>query len=399
MPLVIHKIASEERIRVAAAYSAIVMALIPLFNYNVLGIGVFVFLGAGLVVLSPLIQHSMLLKGPLLAYILFTIYDLFTFAWAPGHPDINQYMKIIVYVLLIVTVAYHVREMRLMLRLQIVLGIIVVIVLCFTDATMVVQTEYLTDTYRAVLRIGDVQIDPNYASILFFPLSIYCVKGIIDKNRTYYKVLSIVLLTMCVFACLRSGTRGGLLSIVIGCGFYLLRSRVRVTKRLLLILVVTIVTCLYLPNLMELLPETLQRRFTLTMVLTSGSSGRVGIWKTCIDDIGNSVLSFLFGYGKGAVITNIGVASHNFFLDQIFNGGIIALILLVSFEVSLYKKAKANSNVYVMALLLENVCMSMTVSVGANIYFWTNIVLCMILSDASENELALQELRENQLVE
>ena len=92
----------------------------------------------------------------------------------------------------------------------------------------------------------------------------------------------------------------------------------------------------------------------------------------------------MFGHGTGVTISNIGMAAHNFFLDQLYNGGIIELILLLQFELSLFVRAKSNNNSFARALLVAYLIMTMTVSVGANMYFWTGIALVVLLSGWDE---------------
>lgn len=92
----------------------------------------------------------------------------------------------------------------------------------------------------------------------------------------------------------------------------------------------------------------------------------------------------MFGHGKQATISLLGIASHNYFIDILYNGGIIGISLLIIFYVSLIKKAERNNNIYAQSLLVAYIAMSMTVSVGANMYFWTGMIVIMLISSMSE---------------
>ena len=78
------------------------------------------------------------------------------------------------------------------------------------------------------------------------------------------------------------------------------------------------------------------------------------------------------------------IASHNQFVDALYNGGVIEFLILIIFLVNLYKDASKRENLYAQALLVSYIAMSMSVSVGANMYYWTGIILIMILSKEKE---------------
>lgn len=382
--LVIHTRPDEERVRFIALYVACMMAVIPLFNLNIMGFGLFLLLGAGLVILTPFAHHNFQASRVMLFYYLFVIYDLLTFAWAPGNADVFQYLKMILFFILVTTIVFSKKEIKVVLLLQLVMGTVVAIILCTTNATMTVQGEYFTDTRRAVLRVGGQLIDPNYSAMLMFPLSVFAMRSLLSKGRVFTKMVSAVLLLLCLYACLRSGTRGGLMAILGGLLYYFLSGRTGIARKIGVSLFAAVVFITVLPALIELLPASVQRRFSIEKIIMSGGGGRADIWKACLSGAFDSILTFVFGHGKGATITNIGMAAHNFFLDQLYNGGIIELILLLQFELSLFFRAKSNNNSFARALLVAYLIMTMTVSVGANMYFWTGIALVVLLSGWDE---------------
>ena len=385
--MIIHTRPSTNRVRFSALYIAAMMALIPLFNLQVMGVGFFLLMGGGLIMLMPFTYRNLKIKQTLFLYGLFAAYDLLTFAWAPGNPDMFQYIKMIAYFLLITTVAFNAVEVKTIMLFQCIMGVVVAGILCTTTTTMMAQGEYLTDTKRAVLQVGDELIDPNYAAMLMFPAFIYATKMLLSGKKLYERAIHAVILVICLYALLRSGTRGGLLAIIAGALFYFFSGKQGMSKRIGIAIFVLIGGAILFPYIFELLPETVQRRFSIEALLRNGGSGRSDIWKACIAGVGDSLMTLLFGHGKGATMTALGVASHNFLLDQLYNGGILALVLLSMFIGTLFAKAGRNGNVYAKSLLVAYFAMMMTVSVGANMYFWTGMAFVVLLSNWNEETL------------
>ena len=86
------------------------------------------------------------------------------------------------------------------------LGIVVAFILVSTSNTMVAEGQYLTDTQRAILVVGGVQIDPNYAAMLMFPVGILACKLLVEnKIKLGFKVVAGIFFVLTFYALLRSG--------------------------------------------------------------------------------------------------------------------------------------------------------------------------------------------------
>lgn len=377
----------KTKIKIGSIYIAIMLSLIPLFNYNIGGRGLFLYLGIGLVAISVLLPHSLVVGHTYALYLLFIFYDLMTFMWAHDDSDLFQYVKLIFFMLFVIFVVYNEREIRLIWAFQIVLGIVVAFILVSTSNTMVAEGQYLTDTQRAILVVGGVQIDPNYAAMLMFPVGILACKLLVEnKIKLGFKVVAGIFFVLTFYALLRSGTRGGLIAFAIGCLFYFFKKRGSTFKKIIVAIIAVIAGVIIIPRLLLLLPDSITRRFTLSYILDNGGAGRSEYWITCLEHLWDTPLTFMFGHGKQATIELLGLASHNYFIDAIYNGGIVEFLLLVSFYISLFRRAADNENVYAESLLVTYIAMSMTVSVGSNIYFWVGMIVIMLISQLPEFE-------------
>ena len=379
-----------ERAHLSAIYLAVVMALIPLFNLNVAGRGLFLYLGAGVIFTFFTLRRYTVLFETRLFYVLFALYTLISSVWAQNFTgaELFQCVKTIFFVISISFVVFNYRELRWVYALQIVMGLTIAIILCTTSSTMAIQGEWLDDTQRSILVIGGVQIDPNYASILLVPVSVFLFRNVLSRRGSaLYTGLSIVGLIVVLFALFRSGSRGGLLAIAASMTFYYIRCRENMGRKLFLLIVGIFSVILFLPNLLSLLPSSVANRFTLSTILSTGGAGRTDLWLSLIENLFSSPFAFIFGHGYGAALDYLGIASHNYFLDILYNGGVIQLVVLVLLYWKLFKVADRNRNVFVQAILFGYITISLTVSVGNNMFFWTGIVFVMLLGERGEIEL------------
>ncbi|MFI3202177.1 MAG: hypothetical protein R3Y54_11775, partial [Eubacteriales bacterium] len=240
------------RIRFGALYVAIMLSLVPLFNVAIGGRGFFLYLGIGLVFLTPFIPHRIILNRLSIAYILFASYDLFTVLWSHNTISILDSIQVFELILLIIFIDFSDNEVRLIQYCQLILGLVIVLILSFTSTTMIAYGVYATNSYRAILNINGVQIDPNYTCMLMFPIGIYLFKNIMDSEiKSIFRILSCLLLLLVLYAYLRSGSRGGLLAIIGGCLFYFIFRKDKFVKKLVIVVVVCIILSVALPIILS----------------------------------------------------------------------------------------------------------------------------------------------------
>lgn len=386
----------DNRARISAIYLAIIMALIPLFNLNIGGRGLFLYLGVGIILTFLTIHRYTTIRGVRLLYIVFVFFDLLTILWGKdiSSGDIFQWAKTIFFVISISYAVLNTKELKCVYLFQILMGLVVAIVLCTTKDTMVIQGEWLTDTGRSILVVGGVQIDPNYTAILMIPAACFFFKKLLQrKSRLIITVASFLGLILIFFALFRSGTRGGLLAVVSSLLFYYIRDTQAGVKKIVWLFLGVAAVVIAFPALMSLLPDNIARRFTLDMMFESGGSGRIDFWKIILGNVFSSPFAFLFGHGYNAALNLLGIASHNYFIDVLYNGGLVRLILLLLLYKSMFKTAYQNGNLFVQAILVAYIVMSCSVSVGNNMFFWNGMVLVILLGEKEEIELGVKGVK------
>ncbi len=380
----------NQKIRLSAVYLAIVMALIPLFNLKVGGRGLFLYLGVGIILTFISIGRYSIISGTRLVYFLFATYTLLTILWAPdvSNAEIIQCIKTVFFVISISYAIFKRCELNWFFSFQILMGIIIAVILCTTSSTMVVQGEWLTDTERSILVIGGVQIDPNYASILMIPAAAYSFKVFMQKAYSVkYKFIAMLCLLAIIYALLRSGSRGGMIAIFACILFYYIRSKEKTSRKVLMLAISVSFVIMFIPYLMQLLPDSIANRFTITKIISSSGAERTVLWRVLLENLLSNPLAFLFGHGYNAALDYLGIASHNYFLDVLYNGGVVQFLILLIFYWKLFKTANKNKNAFVQSILFGYILMSCSVSVGNNMFFWAGIVIAILLGEGPEIEV------------
>jgi O-antigen ligase len=75
--------------------------------------------------------------------------------------------------------------------------------------------------------------------------------------------------------------------------------------------------------------------------ITEVSSGRTNIWANTIDHMTDEPLTFLTGFGWNVYDTRFVYATHNYYLDLLFNLGLIGLLAFVAILFQAVKTARA----------------------------------------------------------
>lgn len=380
------QLVEQKNIRPGALYIALTMALVPLFNYNLMGNGLFLYLGIGAILVFPFVGTLRRMYIPTVAYILFMGVDLLTFAWAPMgiQNDLFQYVKMIAYVLLIAQMEFSQKETRLIMRGQLLMSAIVALILVFSETTMVAG-EYATDSQRVILKVGQAQLDPNYTCMLLFPIAVYAMRELLTGKGMLRLLLSGGIILLVLYGCLRSGSRGGLVAISVALAYYFLRKGNQGTRKIIVFALFIIGALIAFPYFMQLLPEKVAERFNFATIAETQGSSRFSIWKAGLQHVTDSFRTLLIGHGKGAVRRyTSGMSAHNFFVDTVVGGGLLELVMLIAFLWQLFRATAKHKNLFAQTLLVGYLVMSMSVSVGANMFFWTGIVFVMLISRYDE---------------
>ena len=222
--------------------------------------------------------------------------------------------------LCITVVQYNKKELILLENVQVLLLCVLVGLTLFASGKVVDRTT---------LMIFGQTSDPNYfVGFFVFPLTITLKKIVQSKYRILYVILAL-LSVYCVFL---SGSRGGLLAIVVTIIAFAMIYPPKIRTKIFLCLTGFGFVLLAWLVVAPFLPENITERMTLEQVLETGGSGRWDIWKSMLNEIMNSSKELLFGRGfetKHQLF--IGgkrylVVAHNHVIQIIYNNGILGLM-------------------------------------------------------------------------
>lgn len=157
--------------------------------------------------------------------------------------------------------------------------------------------------------------------------------------KSKYRVIPFVIAVIVV---LLSGKRAGMLAAALMIIFYFTSFSIKEFKKTLrsviglsLIMIIVYYVFTYLNSSFEL--NTLNR---LQSLETDGGSGRDVRWKAIINTVSNSnIINFLFGHGHRSTAIYFRGDAHNDFLQVLFEYGLFALFLYISFFTSLLRSS------------------------------------------------------------
>ena len=220
-------------------------------------------------------------------------------------------------------------------------------------------------------------LDPNnVAAYLVAAVAVLLSYKFEKKTWSMIKLLFELIL---IIAILMTASRGAFLSLILFVLYdSLMQKNIRDTSKKILIIVS--VTCIIVWLTNKIFGDNnpisfLIHRFTSD---TMGSS-RLFLWESALNAI---IKKPLWGYGIGssAYIVSAGnLGSHNTYLTIWLESGIVAITLLITFYISVWKhKLKGNFNSAVFGALFVSLVTSFFFDAYNKKIFWLPILLCMI---------------------
>ena len=193
-----------------------------------------------------------------------------------------------------------------------------------------------TDTGRAFVAYS---YDPNDLAMIFavtFPM----VVGQLFVADKKWRILLSLYLILLISGILKTGSRGGMLALVVAILLILFSSVVKVKlcyKSLVVIVIVVLLQTLVVETVFERWEDVLSGQDYNLVDTVEGTGGRIGIWKGGLRLFGEN---FFFGVGVGNSSTAMGerfgqygwMTMHNAYLQTAVEmgiGGIIVLLLIL----------------------------------------------------------------------
>ena len=280
-------------------------------------------------------------------------------------------------------VKYNDRELRLLEDVQILLLVVLLGITALSNGSMF---------NRSTLEIFGQVSDPNYfVGYFIFPLSI-TLKRIIKSK---YRIAYILLAFFSIYYVFLSGSRGGLLAIILlFLSFALIYPQKIKHKIFALSIGCSIILCAWF-FVVPFLPEDVLARMSLENIVETGGTGRWYIWKSMLNEIINSPTEFLFGRGINATHKLfIGgrwemVVAHNHTIQVLYNQGFIGLLAFTLLTIGCFlhciKKRKTVS-IAIIGMIALSISLSFNQTTRT---FWNLVAYAAI--NFSENDYQISE--------
>ncbi|MGP4079196.1 O-antigen ligase family protein [Pseudalkalibacillus sp. R45] len=286
------------------------------------------------------------------------------------------YISITVFFILLTTINYHQRQIKLFI-MSTLYGSTILAIFMLSSMTL-----YHGKGIRYSLSILNAEIDPNnIAAFLAYGVLISFNNTFMKKNN---KLKNIVFLIINIIALFYTGSRGAFITIgfaLIILSIYKFRSNGRyyfsiksIAKSMLVLTIVVVFLNIFVP-------ESLLSRILEFTSYESGSE-RTNIWAFAIERLASSPL---IGYGVGSfpevANTYYGIhkGMHNTFLMVLFEVGIVGFIFFVSFIINLFLKAINQKHYFALAILFTALIPSLFLDSLVKRFFWNGLILCYIL--------------------
>lgn len=223
---------------------------------------------------------------------------------------------------------YNNRERELIESAWLVVGLICIFA-CLTSTEVVSKSES-----RAVVRILGFEEDQNqFCAYLIMP-TLICVKRFIERRRLFLVYIVIIILSF--YSVLKTGSRGGLLGILLGLFAYAAIGIKSVKTKLVLICSAVLLGVVIITVIVPRLPQDVADRYSVSAVEKDGGSGRTEIWSFLTDYSFQEPTRLIRGSGIFStydIMANAGFkngVAHNVFIQILNDEGLIGLMLFTA---------------------------------------------------------------------
>ena len=256
----------------------------------------------------------------LCVYTVVTVFTMFVNPTGDNLEYVKGYFLNAALFICLSVVEYNERELKILEYVQIALLIIITAITFYNDTTV---------HDRTTLSMFGQECDPNYyVGFFIFPITVTMKKIYTSRYRLFY----IVIAFLAVYAIFLSGSRGGLLAILVTIiAFAVIYPKKSMNKFLILVCMLLSVLILWFA-IKPFLSETVIDRMSVEAVVETGGTHRTEIWKSMIDKIKNSSWEFIFGRGIGSLHPMLVagkvqlVVAHNHLIQVLYDQGIVGVI-------------------------------------------------------------------------
>lgn len=356
--------------------------LIPFEEALNLGFGSLLrYVGLGVIFTGLLnIQANMKFKFEHLPLLLWFVLYVISFFWSISYLWWLYYFQIYATQILFILVIIVFNEKNVDLQ-KVSTSLIISSVLASLILYLPNISAFTEEGRRTIILFNKI-LDPNILAS-FLALSAIVLIDLISKDKR--KKINYLILFIIISGVLFTGSRGTLISMVMGFLFYFILSNWRSfsKKYLLKYVVMVIVATIILYNI---LPKSLLDRFAIENLfglneIDTNIHSRYTIWSHVPALF---IQKPLLGYGGGGFMTALDSvyrqsASHNIYVLQLIELGIVGILLLVVWISILVLKAIKIHSPYVLSLLTTLFSISMFIDSLSFKFFWVFLSIVYII--------------------
>lgn len=262
---------------------------------------------------------------------------------------------------------YNDRELKLLENVQVLLLAIIVMLTLLSNGTW---------SGRTTLMIFGQTTDPNYfVGFFIFPLVITMKKIIHSK----YRLLYILLAALSIYCVFLSGSRGGLLAVVVTIVAFALMYPAKIKSKLLVAAAGLVFVVSAWIVLRPFLPENIIERMSLQSVLETGGTYRLDIWGSMIKEIISSPNELIFGRGIVAMHNAFingswaEVGAHNQIIQVLYNQGIFGLVSFLLLTIVAFMRCSGKRKTVAIAII-GMMALSMSLSFNQTTRTFWNLI-------------------------
>lgn len=392
----------REKIQLSA-YGMLLFFLMLPFEYplaELLGFSLLRYVGVlvmGLALLDILLSDGLIRinirVGMLLVWLAFAVLSYLWCASKEGYREfIGMYINNTAMFLLISAVSYSRKSYKLVETGFLTGTVLLLLYMTFVPgATM----ESAWQSRLTLAAGGEDLLDQNYlAALMTMQYGMLLYDVLVEKERKKHKVLKLVIVVVILYYVIRTGSRGGLLSIAVVTAICVAMGVKKNAWKILLLIVAALFA---VPYMLTFLPEDLMERFSLDAMLgrTTESSSRLEIWSVAWEAIRSG--NFILGYGAGNAQTVIGSsyvhdsATHNAYLAQLLELGIVGLGLFCGVMWSTVRELFRNKYIRLGVAFVGIIVTAMFLDVITTKFFWATMMLLSIRINAGRQEEKLAQ--------
>ena len=377
----------KDKIRLVTITLGIFLILIPLDSFQIFGkISILRIFAIIPIILSLFYTKDFKINKSLIYVFVFVFYVFIQIFYTIDTSDtISRFIMFAMYFILVLfcsSIKYNEREIKFLNRMFAYSSIIAAISILFWG---------FYEEGRLTVHINsNTKEDQNQFCGYFLVGTVYFIKNIIERKRTFISVIFVIIF---LFIALLTGSRGGLISIILAALTYLLfysKNDKNKIKKILVSIIIAVCIIALINGLLNFLSPEIANRYSLKNVQESGGTGRIDIWKYYLNVFNESTfLRKVFGYGSGTVMNLYYKVAHNNWIQLLIENGIVGEVIFILVIIAFLKTAYKNNNIYLFSVLIGYIGLTMSLSLFSYKPIW-GVMLIILLKQCTKDSKYLE---------